>query len=167
MLTAEHTADKSQLPPAIHAELPDAINAPPRGERTSTPPHAALREARVDRIMDAYAARSLFDTFALQPRTTTAEPSPSPNPGAPGARRFSAAVATASPENTSETPHITPSIPPGTIEALLRDVFDIKLDAPLDLAQMLDGFDPYPGGGTRSPELKLGDVEEFLLHAVR
>jgi hypothetical protein len=116
-------------------------------------PMASLREAKMDRIMDAYAVRTLFDTLAAEPGSADA-----PGPASPGSprRRLGSAM--------SVSDEIAHAIPSGATEMLLRDMFDIQLDGPLALVPASEPYSPNREHN-RNRYLRLADIEDLLLTA--
>jgi hypothetical protein len=151
-LAAVHDDDTLDFPCVVLAP-PDA---PSDGAKQHTAPMAALREAKLNRIMDAYAVRSLFDTYAAQPGSADAAAPAST--GSPPRRVGSALGAS---EDGAGVAH---AIPSGAIEKLLRDMFDIQLDGPLAPAPAADPFFPNKDHN-RNRDLHLTDIEDLLLTA--
>lgn len=151
-LAAIHHGEALDLPCVVLAPS----DAPAAGAKQHTAPMAALRETKVDRIMDAYAVQSLFDTFAVQPGSPDAS-APASTSSQP--RRFGSAMSA-----SDDGARGAQSIPSGAIEMLLSDMFDIQLDGPLAPAPAAN-LNSNNREHNRNRELRLADIEDLLLTA--
>jgi len=144
ILSIEHNEQSIALPCVIPSSTDTPVSNNPK-----TLLKAAVREAQVDRIMDEYAARSLFETIAEVPSN-----------GADNGvtRRNGANAATTAPDG-AEVEMGAQSIPSGAIETLLREMFEIEVDTPIAPVASTSLFQT----GSRNRDLRLADVEDLLL----